>query len=96
MDGDVIMNGEVKWHKATGPAFFPGERWVSSSFKPPLTSKTGVKVVSVRKYPGATSNHISDYGVTYEWEEEGGKVHQWEKDAWNFQVRYTHIADLNL
>jgi len=81
------MNGEIKWHKATGPAFAPGEQWVS-------TCGNRVSIVSVRKYPGAKpeSNHTSDYGVTYEWMERG-EMRQHEKDAWNFQVRYTHVAD---
>lgn len=80
------MNGAVKWHKPTGPAFNPGEVWVG-------TAGNKVTVVSVRKY-NTTENHISDYGVTYEWVERG-KVVQHEKDAWNFQVRYTHSADLH-
>lgn len=84
------MNGKIKWHKPLGPAFSTGEVWVGSAgFK--------VRIVSVRKYPGVAEdkNHISDYGVTYEWEERGKTV-QHEKDCWNFQVRYTHIADLDL
>lgn len=44
----------------------------------------------------ATSDHTSDYGVTYQWAEANGEIRQHEKDAWNFQVRYTHAADLNL
>lgn len=84
------MNGAKKFHKATGPAFHSGEQWVSSS-------GNRVTIVSVRKYPGAAAdaNHTSDYGVTYEWMEKGHYV-QHEKDAWNFQVRYQHIADRNL
>ena len=76
------MNGNSKFHKPTGPAFNPGEQWVSSN---------GAKctIISVCKYPGATTNHISDYGVTYQ--QVDGSVY--EKDAWNFQVRYEHIAD---
>ena len=82
------MNGTKKWHKATGPAFYPGEEWVG-------TRGHRVRIVSVRKYPGASpeSNHTSDYGVTYEWVESDGTAQQHEKDAWNFQVRYQHIAD---
>ena len=80
------MNGAVKWHKPTGPAFNAGEVWVGSA-------GNKVTIVSVRKYH-ITGNHISDYGVTYEWVERG-KVVQHEKDAWNFQVRYTHSADLH-
>ena len=85
------MNGAHKWHKATGPAFNPGEQWVSHG------GNIRVTIKSVRKYPGspAACNHVSDYGVTYEWLENGNPK-QHEKDAWNFQVRYGHIADRNL
>jgi hypothetical protein len=41
------MNGKIKFHKATGPAFNVGEVWVS-------VSGVQVEVVSVSKYPGAT------------------------------------------
>lgn len=83
------MNGEIKWHKATGPAFHPGEVWVSGAGK--------VTIVEVRKYPGAApdANHVSDFGVTYEWMERG-EIRRHEKDCWNFQVRYTHSADEHL
>ena len=77
------MNGKIKFHKATGPAFEPGERWVSSS-------GVIVEVISVTKYPGATENHTDDYSVTYR-NTVDGSIH--EKDAWNFQVRYNHQAD---
>jgi hypothetical protein len=79
------MNGNSKFHKATGPAFHKGEQWISSN---------GAKcsIISVRKYPGSTTNHTSDYGVTYQ--QADGSLN--EKDAWSFQVRYGHIADLNL
>lgn len=82
------MNRNPKFHKATGPAFNPGEQWIGSG-------GTRVTIVSVRKYPGAApeSNHNSDYGVTYEWVEHSGDVRRHEKDAWNFQVRYSHKAD---
>lgn len=85
------MNGNHKFHKATGPAFNPGEVWISHG------GNIQVTIASVRKYPGAApdANHTSDYGVTYEWTERG-EVRQHEKDAWNFQVRYGHIADKDL
>ena len=83
------MNGKVKWHKATGPAFNAGEVWVSSS-------GTRVEVISVRRYPGAKSDHTSDYGVTYFTDPERDRTKTHEKDCWNFQVRYTHQADLVL
>lgn len=84
------MNHEIKWHKPTGPAFAPGELWIGAG-------NTRVFIVSVRKYPEASpeSTHTSDYEVTYKWVE-NGKFLQYKKDAWNFQVRYTHIADLRL
>lgn len=82
------MNGKIKFHKATGPAFHPGEVWVGAS-------GSKVEIVSVRKYPGATADHSSDYGVTYKTDPlKSEQIH--EKDAWNFQVRYTHSADLEL
>ena len=83
------MNGTIKFHKATGPAFNSGEIWHGSG-------SNCVTIVSVRKYPGATTDHTSDYGVTYQWTESTGTICQHEKDAWNFQIRYTHFADLNL
>jgi len=75
----------VKFRKPTGPAFNSGEVWIN-------TAGNRVTIVSVRKY-NTTGNHISDYGVTYEWAERGDVV-QHEKDAWNFQVRYTHSSDV--
>ncbi len=77
------MNGKIKFHKATGPAFNVGEVWVS-------VSGVRVEVVGVSKYPGATEDHTDDYSVTYR-NTVDGSIH--EKDAWNFQVRYTHHAD---
>lgn len=68
------MNGKIKFHKATSPAFNQGEIWVcSSGYK--------VEVVSVRKYPGATGDHMSDYGVTYKGKKSGLT---YEKDCWFF------------
>jgi hypothetical protein len=77
------MNGKRKFHKATGPAFQVGEVWYS-------VSNVAVEVVSVERYPGATYDHTDDYSVTYR-NTVDGSIH--EKDAWNFQVRYTHQAD---
>lgn len=79
------MNGNQKFHKATGPAFNPGEQWFASN-------GSKCSIISVRKYPGANSDHTSDYGVTYQ--QSDGSI--CEKDAWNFQVRYCHIADLHI
>jgi hypothetical protein len=75
------MNKNIKFHTPTGPAFNPGEVWVSS---------TGheVEIVSIVKYPGSTSDHTSDFEVTFK-----SAANTQVKDAWNFQVRYTHKAD---
>lgn len=81
------MNGKVKFHKAMGPAFNTGEVWVSAS-------GVKVEVVSVRKYPGTIGDHASDYGVIYKTDPVANPQQVNEKDAWNFQVRYTHQADL--
>ena len=45
------MNHEVKLHKPTGPAFYPGEVWVSCS-------GAKVEIVSASRYPGATGHYI--------------------------------------
>lgn len=76
------MNGNIKWHKPTGPAFHVGQEWFSGKHR--------CTIVKVEKYPGTATQHVSDYGVTYMAAD--GSIH--EKDAWNFQVRYTHLADL--
>jgi hypothetical protein len=83
------MNGTVKFHKATGPAFNAGEVWFSAT-------GTKVEIVSVRKYPGANSDYSCDYGVTYKTDPDNHPELINEKDAWNFQVRYIHQADRNL
>ena len=81
------MNGKIKFHPPTGPAFHEGEVWCASD-----KGRHSVTIVKVAKYRGAVTDHTSDYGVTYEWVE-NGKVVQHTKDAWNFQVRYTHRSD---
>lgn len=48
----------------------------------------------MRKYPGATSDHSSDYAVTYKTDPLNNPENTHEKDCWNFQVRYTHISDV--
>lgn len=73
------MNGTHKFHKANGPAFNVGEKWESCS------GKIRCEIVSVRKFGAGKW----DYDVTYQYED----GYQHSKDAWNFQVRYTHIAD---
>jgi hypothetical protein len=81
---EIIMNGNKKFHKPTGPAFNVGEVWHG-------VSGTQVTIVSVRKYDNG-GTQISDYAVTYD--QLGGV--RCEKDAWNFQVRYQHDADRDL
>ena len=78
------MNGAKKFHKATDPAFNKDEVWISSS---------GSKVVidSVEELC-LLPVHTSDYAVSYT-QSDGSTC---RKDAWNFQVRYQHIADINL
>lgn len=83
------MNHAAKFHKATGPAFATGEQWFG------ITGNVEVTIVGVSKYPNTTGDHTSDYEVEYEWKENGKTVRHF-KDAWNFQVRYVHIADRNL
>lgn len=83
------MNGTNKFHKATGPAFNVGEKWLASS-----GSGSSVTITGVRPY-SEDAKHISDYEVTYTWMEKG-EVRTHSKDAWNFQVRYHHQADANL
>lgn len=80
------MLNSVKFRKATSPAFNKGEIWVSAS---------GIKVeiISVRKYPGSTSEHFSDYTVTYKTDPYRNPEQTNEKDAWSFQVRYMHQSD---
>ncbi len=73
------MNKTVKFHKANGPAFHMGEIWKN------IVSGHEVEIVNVRKF----GNEKWDYEVTYIDEND----QRWKKDAWNFQVRYTHCAD---
>lgn len=75
------MNHTIKFHSPDGPAFNPGERWVSSS-------KHEVEIISTRRY----GPDKWDVDVTYKWNEGDTNT----KDAWNFQARYNHIADTNI
>jgi hypothetical protein len=67
------------FYAATDPAFNPGERWIGSSMSP-------VFIIRVDKYTGREDKHCSNYGVTYL--QADGSHH--DKDAWSFQVRYSH------
>ena len=74
------MNNKIKFHKANGPAFATGEKWISCD-------GCGIEceIISVHKF----GNGKWEYDITYMFED--GTTHS--KDAWNFQVRYMHIAD---
>ena len=85
------MNGKIKFHKATGPAFNVGERWCFAD-----GSASYVEIISVTKYRGATGNTSSDYEVTYKTDPKNNPDATNTKDAWNFQCRYMHIADMSV
>lgn len=72
------MNGEMKLHNPDGPAFNKGEVWRSSS---------GIIAIieSTRRY----GPDKWDVEVTYSFSD--GTISS--KNAWSFQVRYTHSAD---
>lgn len=75
------MNGTEKFHKPNGPAFAEGEKWFDST-------RRDVTIQGVTKF----GDGKFDYEVSYI-DAEGNEM---SKDAWNFQVRYTHQADLML
>ena len=77
------MNGKIKFHSPNGPAFLPGQRWVSSS-------GTVVEIIETDRW----SDDKWDMDVTYFSINEPNLPYT--KDAWNFQVRYTNQADLAL
>jgi hypothetical protein len=78
------MNGAKKFHSGDGPAFNAGEIWEGSS---------GHKVEITRTVRYGTGKW--DVDVFY-WATISGSERrsvEISKDAWNFQVRYQHIAD---
>lgn len=75
------MNKRVKFHKPNGPAFNKNEIWQGSS-------KSHVKIISVLKF----GNDKFDYNVTYQ--QTDGSI--CKKDAYNFQIRYQHLADFSI
>lgn len=78
------MNKNVKFHSPDGPAFNPGEVWVGSS---------GLEVTIVNTFRFGPSKW--DVDVRYKWlDTNTGQESHWVKDAWNFQVRYNHKADM--
>lgn len=77
------MNGEIKFHSPDGPAFNKGERWVGSS--------GAVYVIVDRRRWGTDKWDVDIFYIL-----EGQPDIKWHKDAWNFQARCTHAADLVL
>lgn len=73
------MNGKIKFHKPNGPAFAVGEQWESHGGKLKVTI-TGVTKIGDDKF---------DYLIDY-LQSDGTSS---QKDGWNFQVRYSHVAD---
>ena len=76
------MNGVRKFHSPDGPAFAPGQEWVSCS------GKIRCWVIGTRRW----GSDKWDVEVTYRYAD-GAES---RKDAWNFQVRYEHIADVGV
>lgn len=75
------MNGNIKFHKPESPAFDHWQEWVSAC---------GHSVHIIKVVRWGTGKW--DATVTYC----GRDMHPMEKDAWNFQVRYQHVADKNI
>lgn len=74
------MNGKTKFHKPNGPAFNVGEIWYG------ISTKAEVEIIRVEKF----GSDKWDYEVFYM--DESDNIYH--KDAWNFQIRYEHHADL--
>jgi hypothetical protein len=80
------MNGAKKFHKPDGPAFNEGEIWYSADgmgieAKIERTERYGVDKWDVMVYYSFPRT---------------GHDNKACKDAWNFQVRYEHQADLEI
>jgi hypothetical protein len=86
------MNGKIKIHKPTGPAFNVGEVWYSAG------GNLRVEIIGVNIYPYATKFPTEARLTTNCFEvsylQSDGTVAK--KDAWCFQVRYSHQADIYL
>lgn len=80
------MNKATKNHKATGPAFQSGQVWYIEPIK-----KIG-KVIIDRVEKEGNGRGLIDYRVHFTYPD-GGKG---SKDAWNFQIHYTHEADAKI
>ena len=75
------MNGAKKFHSPDGPAFNVGEQWISSG-------NLSCWIDGRRRY----GPDKWDVEVSYHYRD----GHTSTKDAWNFQVRYKHVADLGI
>ena len=78
---EIIMNGSKKFHPARSPAFAQGQAWFDSTNR--RVEIVGVEMFAQGKFDGEVFFKC-DLGTVY------------AKDAWNFQVRYNHQADLDL
>lgn len=77
------MNGKTKFHSPDGPAFNTGERWIG-------TSGAVYVIQGRRRYA------LDKWDVEISYFLEGQPETVWSRDAWHFQVRFTHQADLVL
>ena len=77
------MNGKLKLHKPNSPAFNAGEVWIGAS-------GSKVEIISVVPWPVC----IDTWSYSVHYRQADGSLSN--KDAWAFQVRYTHTADQNL
>lgn len=79
------MNGAKKFHSPDGPAFNPGEIWVGSSGE-------AVEVYATQRYG------IDKWDVDVYYTPHGPNAAEigYRKNAWSFQVRYQHKADLEI
>ena len=72
------------FYQTTSSVFNKDEIWVDSS-------GYSVSIYLVYKYDEySDSEHISDFCVVYKTKD----GYMYQTDAWNFQVRYTHISDV--
>jgi hypothetical protein len=79
------MNGEKKFHNPDGPAFNAGEVWVSSE---------GARVAIHRTERYGVDKW--DVDVFYWVPMDARRSVECSKNAWAFQVRYQHKADLEI
>jgi hypothetical protein len=76
------MNGAKKFHSADGPAFNQGEVWISGEHE--------AQIIRTERYGCGKW----DVDVYYSYPNDPLK--EVRKNAWSFQVRYQHKADLEI